>query len=72
MHNSAVQNAINEMTKARHGGDYAAIFQGKSLSFKFSKIRDDASELNETSLEVAEAMTPVVEAVADSPIVSSI
>ncbi|WP_295550932.1 hypothetical protein [Limnohabitans sp. Rim8] len=72
MRNSAVQNAINEMTKARHGGDYAAIFQGKSLSFKFSKIRDDASELNETSLEVAEAMTPVVEAVADSPIVSSI
>jgi len=72
MRNHAVQNAINEMTKARHGGDYAAIFQGKTLAFKFTKIREDANDLNETSQELGEAMTPVVEAVADSPIVRTI
>jgi hypothetical protein len=72
MRNNAVQNAINEMTKARHGGDYAAIFQGKTLAFKFNKMREDASELNEASKEVAQAMTPVVELVADNPIVRTV
>jgi len=59
MPNEAVKNHINDMAKARHGGDYATIFQGKTLAFKFSKIREDASDLNETSQEVAEAMTPI-------------
>lgn len=72
MSKSAVRDAINLMTKARHGGDYAAIFQGKTLAFKFSKIKEDASDLNEAGQEVAEAMMPVVETVADNPIVRTI
>lgn len=52
MPDEAVKNHINDMTKARHGGDYATIFQGKILAFKFSKIKEDASDLNETSQEL--------------------
>ena len=42
------------------------------MAFKFSKIQEDASDLNEISQEVAEAMTPSIETNEDSPIVSAI
>jgi hypothetical protein len=31
MLNETVKNHINDMTNARHGGDYATIFQGKTF-----------------------------------------
>ncbi|NDY91349.1 hypothetical protein [Ideonella livida] len=64
--NDAVQTAINAMKAARHGGDYAAIFQGKQLAFKYTAIKEATSELMDQGEEIAETLEPVGELMAES------
>lgn len=64
--------AINEMKKARNGGDYAAIFQGKKLAFKFSSIREATTGLSDAASDISESLTPVIDAIPDSSIVEAV
>lgn len=66
--NDAVQQAINAMKGARHGGDYAAIFQGKKLAFKLTAIKAATTELMEDGQELAETLSPVSELVAETAV----
>lgn len=64
-----VTQYTNMMRAARHGGDYAEIFQGKTLAFKFSKILSDVSDLQEAGAEVCDSVPPVLDAFEDNAVV---